>query len=54
MNISVRLFVLMVLVALLSCEQKELPDYKEDIQESSCPLVIELDTLNALDVGFKC
>lgn len=54
MNIISRLFVLVTLIALVSCEQKESPDYPEDIQESSCPLVIELDTLNALDVGFKC
>lgn len=46
-----RLFCAVALIVLASCAQKE---NLLEVQETSRPFVIELDTLNALDVGFKC
>ena len=44
-----RFWYAIVLIVLTSCVQKE--DMTE-VQEDICPFMIELDTLNALDVGF--
>lgn len=43
-----RFWYAIVLIVLTSCVQKE--DMTE-VQEDICPFMIELDTLNALDVG---
>lgn len=48
-----RFWCAVAMIALSACVQKEEPSVEnKDLQMSDCPFDVQLDTLNALDVGF--